>query len=54
VTHEVCDDDVNTKGFYLKNMTKKNKSMTKIHTQIGVEQTKGNVRFYLYLYPLGI
>jgi hypothetical protein len=41
------------KDFISKTWQKQNKIMTKIHTQIGVEQTEGNVRFYLYLYSLG-
>jgi len=31
---------------------KPNKAMTRKRTQIGVEYTKSNEEFYLYLYPL--
>jgi hypothetical protein len=37
-------------GFITKK--KPNKAMTRKHTQIGVEHTKGNGKFYFYLYPL--
>jgi len=36
-----------------KKKKKKNKVMIRNKSKIGVEQTKGSAKFYLYLYPLG-
>jgi len=36
-----------------KKKQKQNKVMIRNESKIGIEQTKGSAKFYLYLYPLG-
>jgi hypothetical protein len=49
-----CEHNVNAKVFYYKKHDKNiTRSWQRYVLKIGVEQTKSNVGFYLYLYPLG-
>jgi hypothetical protein len=41
------------KDFVVKNDNNKRRSWQKYIFETNVEQTKGNVRFHLYLHPLG-
>jgi hypothetical protein len=45
--------DKNSTWFYYKNEIKVDQDCDKKHAKTGVEQTKSNGEFYLYLYPLG-